>query len=106
MTSNRALILQRYHKGMVVYVDIDDTLIDLDDRPLLHVINFVKALKEERGCELIAWSGGGKDWAKHATIQLGIDHLFDMFLDKPEAIVDDLEFKDFCHLHVRPKDLK
>ena len=102
----RRLILERYRKGMVVYVDIDGTLIDWDDKPMIHVIDFVKALKEKRGCELIAWSGGGKDWAEHATKQLGINHLFDMFLDKPDATIDDLEFAEFCHLRVKPDELK
>jgi hydroxymethylpyrimidine pyrophosphatase-like HAD family hydrolase len=48
---------------MWVFVDVDGTLIDIEDNPRPHIPEFILKLKE-LGCTIVIWSGGGADYAE------------------------------------------
>jgi len=76
--------------GTVVYVDVDDTIMDRHDHPKPSVIEFLHYAKS-RGCRLFLWSQAGDDYCKEHAERLGIAHLFQAFLPKPDIAVDDLQ---------------
>ncbi len=78
---------------MIVYVDVDDTLVrTVGERriPMPGTVRHLRALKAE-GAELYLWSRGGADYARRSAEELGIASLFAAFLPKPEALLDDEE---------------
>ena len=48
---------------MWVFVDVDGTLIDIEDNPRPHIPEFILKLKE-LGCVIVIWSAGGDDYAE------------------------------------------
>jgi len=70
------------------YIDVDLTLIDMDDHLLPGVVEGLQFLRR-KGFKLICWSMGGEDYAKSVCERYGIDKYFDLFLDKPHGIIDD-----------------
>ena len=82
---------------MVVYVDVDDTLVrtvGVTRIPIPAAIRHVRALKEE-GAELDLWSSGGAACARKSAEELGIAELFVGFLPKPQVVIDDQEFHEW-----------
>ena len=76
---------------LVVYVDVDDTLIRTSGSkriPVSGVVEHVRALASA-GAELYCWSSGGKLYAESVAGGLGIAELFAGFLPKPQVLVDD-----------------
>ena len=85
---------------MIVYVDVDDTLVRSNGGariPMTGVVEHVKQLKSE-GATLYLWSAGGADYCRSTAIELGIEGCFEAFLPKPRVMIDDQEVKDwvFC----------
>lgn len=82
---------------MVVYVDVDDTLVRWAGTkaiPRTLVIEKVKKLAAE-GATLYLWSTGGAEYAERVVTDLGIADLFTAFLPKPELIIDDQAVEDW-----------
>jgi len=76
---------------MVVYVDVDDTLVRSSGTkriPMPRVIERVKRLHAE-GAILYLWSTGGKEYARATAEELRIADCFVGFLPKPTLILDD-----------------
>lgn len=100
-----------------VFFDVDDTLIfwpqkarelGLDDRnsieigvdgvdgyqisviPNEQMIEFMEGLKAQ-GSGIVVWSHGGYKWALAVVNALGIAHLVDLVLTKPNLMMDDKE---------------
>ena len=76
---------------LVVYVDVDDTLIRTAGTkriPVSGVAQHVAALAEE-GALLYCWSSGGAEYAREVAIELGIERCFVAFLPKPHVVIDD-----------------
>ena len=91
---------------IVVYVDIDDTLVRSFGSkriPMRLVVDHVRSLKTQ-GAELYAWSraafGGsairqrrkstaGAEYARKSAEELGIGDCFTAFLPKPHVMLDD-----------------
>ena len=48
---------------MWVFVDVDGTLIDIEDNPRPYIPEFILKLKE-LGCTIVIWSAGGDDYAE------------------------------------------
>jgi hypothetical protein len=85
---------------MIVYVDVDDTLVrsvGTKRIPIIEMVNHVRRLKAD-GAELYLWSAGGAEYCRKTAEELGIADCFQAFLPKPRIIVDDQEVKDwvFC----------
>jgi hypothetical protein len=75
----------------VVYVDVDETLVHKDGHeevPNPSVVAFVRKLKHQ-GARLHCWSSGGPMHARQAARKCGIASVFQMFLAKPNLLIDD-----------------
>ena len=91
-------------RPLVVYVDVDDTLVrsvGTKSIPLPGVVEQVKKLASA-GTELYCWSTVGADYARSATRELGIESCFVGFLPKPNILIDDqaiADWKRFATVH-------
>lgn len=86
---------------MIVYVDVDDTLVRTAGTkriPMPRVIDRVRQLHSQ-GATLYLWSSGGADYAKQTAVDLGIEHLFEAFLPKPELLIDDMPITEWRNLN-------
>ena len=92
---------------LVVYVDIDDTLVRTVGTkriPMPAVVGHVRVLAEG-GAELYAWSSGGAIYARESAHKLGIDECFVAFLPKPHVLIDDQPPAEWRRLvYVYPAD--
>lgn len=79
-----------WKEGMIFYVDVDDTIIDHNDLPIQHVIDFLEVAKGY-GCVLYLCSQGGEDYCREIAEKLGITSWFRGFLPKPDVWIDDIE---------------
>jgi hypothetical protein len=78
-------------RALVVYVDIDDTLVRSFGSkriPMTDVVEHVRDLNRH-GAILYAWSSGGGDYARASAAELGIEDCFAAFLPKPNVMIDD-----------------
>jgi hypothetical protein len=85
---------------LVVYVDVDDTLVrSIGPKriPLPAVIRHVRALHES-GAQLYCWSTGGAEYAQATARELGIEECFRAFLPKPQVVIDDQRFAEWWRL--------
>jgi hypothetical protein len=76
---------------LVVYVDVDDTLVRQTGTkriPMVAVVEHVRQL-HQAGATLFCWSAGGADYARRTACELTIDSLFTGFLPKPHVLLDD-----------------
>ena len=76
---------------MVIFVDVDDTLVrsvGTKRIPIPSVVQAVRKLKEQ-GAILYCWSSGGSEYARASAVQLELEDCFIGYLPKPNAIVDD-----------------
>lgn len=91
--------------SLVVYVDVDDTLVRSFGSkriPMTPVIEHVKALHVQ-GATLYCWSTVGADYAEQSAIELGIQDCFVAFLPKPQILIDDQAPADWRRtIHVLP----
>jgi len=73
---------------ILVFVDVDGTIIDHDDNPRPYVWEFFYYLKNQLDCYVIAWSAGGADYAER---KMGmISRILNVDL---ESFVDSYEWK-------------
>jgi hydroxymethylpyrimidine pyrophosphatase-like HAD family hydrolase len=90
---------------MVVYVDVDDTLVRSAGTkriPIPRVIDRVQRLHAD-GATIYLWSTGGADYAQSVASDLGIEECFVGFLPKPTLIIDDQAIPDWNNCqHERP----
>jgi hypothetical protein len=90
---------------LVVYVDVDDTLVrsaGTKRMPIPSVVAHVKQLAAQGGVELYCWSAAGAEYARATARELGIEKCFAAFLPKPNVLVDDQEigvWKRFVVIH-------
>jgi predicted HAD superfamily phosphohydrolase YqeG len=89
---------------LVVYVDVDDTLVrsaGTKSVPMPNVVNQVKKLAGA-GAQLYCWSTAGAEYARSTAHRLGIESCFVGFLPKPNILIDDQalsEWKRFSIVH-------
>ena len=78
-------------KTLVVYVDVDDTLIRSVGTKRIPIPSGIQQVRElaAQGAELYCWSSGGADYARASAEEVGIDALFSAFLPKPQVFLDD-----------------
>ena len=90
---------------LVVYVDVDDTLVRSAGTkriPIPQVVMHVKKLAAQSGVELYCWSTAGTEYARATARELGIEECFTAFLPKPNVLIDDQEigaWKRFVAVH-------
>src|SRR5688572_4480422 len=76
---------------LIVYVDVDDTLIRSAGSkriPVSGVADHIRALAAE-GATLYCWSSAGAEYAEEVATELGLHKCFVAFLPKPQVIIDD-----------------
>ena len=89
---------------LVIYVDIDDTLVrsvGTKRIPVPAVVRHVRDLKQQCA-ELYAWSSGGAEYARQSAEELGIVDCFAAFLPKPQVLLDDqnvADWRDLLQVH-------
>lgn len=89
----------------VIYVDVDDTLIDAYERPKKHVLAYLKDAKKN-GSKLYLWSQGGEEYCERIAQKLGIRDWFHACLDKPDTCIDDLQIEaPFIYQWIHPIQL-
>jgi len=93
-------------RRLVVYVDIDDTLVRSYGTTRIPIVEAVRHVRElhAQGAELFAWSSGGGDYARRAANELGIEDCFAAFLPKPDVMIDDQrveEWRGLLQVHPR-----
>lgn len=97
-------------RPLVVYVDVDDTLVrsfGSKQIPMTAVVDRVRALAAEGGVVLYCWSSGGGEYARQMAERLGIAELFAGFLPKPNVMLDDVRpelWKDLWVVHPNESD--
>jgi hypothetical protein len=93
------------NRPVVIYVDVDDTLIrsvGTKRIPIPNVVRHVRRLKED-GAVLVCWSTGGGEYARQCAEELDISDCFSAFLPKPNILIDDQPMRDWKRLiHVSP----
>ncbi len=78
-------------RELVVYVDVDDTLVrsvGTKRIPIPAVVEHVRTL-HAAGVTLYCWSAGGADYARTSARELGLEATFHAFLPKPHVFLDD-----------------
>jgi len=89
---------------IVVYVDVDDTLVRSFGSKRIPMSAMVAHVRElsGRGVVLYAWSSGGAEYARSSAHSLGIEACFTAFLPKPNVVIDDrapAEWHGLVHVH-------
>lgn len=85
------------HAPLVVYVDVDDTLVrsvGAKRIPIVRAIEHVKKLHDQ-GAVLYCWSSGGGQYARTSAAEFGIENCFEAFLPKPNVLVDDQPLEEW-----------
>ena len=91
-------------RRLVVYVDVDDTLVRSAGTKTIPIPTVVQQVKELAGAdtELYCWSTAGAEYARCVARQLGIEDCFKSFLPKPNILIDDQvvsDWKGFAIVH-------
>lgn len=91
--------------ALVVFVDVDDTLVrsaGSKRMPIPSVVSHVKELANANA-QLYCWSTAGAEYARATAKELGIEGCFTAFLPKPNIVVDDQDLDEWkCFKVVHP----
>lgn len=82
---------------LVVYVDVDDTLIrSVGSKriPVPATIEHVRTLHAQ-GAELYCWSAGGAVYAQKSAEECGLGGCFKGYLPKPQVLIDDRKVSEW-----------
>ncbi len=91
---------------LIVYVDVDDTLIRSFGSKRIrmsHTVDRVRQLYED-GVELYCWSSGGAAYAQASARELDLEHCFKAFLPKPKALIDDVAIENWRLVELHPNE--
>ena len=98
----------RTDRRLIVYVDVDDTLVrsaGTKTMPIPNVVEHVKQLADS-GAEIYCWSSVGAEYARSTAQNLGIERCFAAFLPKPNVVIDDQAIPDWkCFATVHPLNI-
>lgn len=78
-------------RPLVVYVDIDDTLVrsvGTKRMPIPSAVQHVRDLHAQHAV-LYCWSSGGAAYARESAAEVGLEDCFVDFLPKPDVLLDD-----------------
>jgi predicted HAD superfamily phosphohydrolase YqeG len=83
--------MDQNEKPLVVYVDVDDTLIRSVGTKRIPVPSAIQHVRDlaEQGAELYCWSSGGATYARASAEEVGLIACFSAFLPKPQVFLDD-----------------
>ena len=82
---------------MIVYVDVDDTLVRWAGTKMIPIPRAIERVIElhKSNNNLYLWSTGGPKHARMVANRLCIEYCFDQFLPKPDLIIDDQPIHDW-----------
>ena len=85
---------------MIVYVDVDDTIVRWAGSKAIPRTLIIERLRERaaRGERLFLWSRAGDQAAREVAERLGVADLFEAFLPKPELLIDDEPITEWSFL--------
>lgn len=88
--------MKPYNKELsAIYIDIDDTLSpDFGETFFNGSIEKIKELSKV--VNIVIWSQGGLDYVNEIVEKAGLKEYVCFCLPKPDLIIDDLKFDDFC----------
>ena len=81
--------MPRKMSNVVIYVDVDLTLVDELQRLKPNAWEGLLTLREA-GCRLMLWSTNGGDYCRQIAERHEIAALFEAFLPKPDLYIDDM----------------
>ena len=76
-------------KNVNLFVDVDLTLVD-ERGVMIDGADEAMRILHDAGCHLFLWSTGGREYCETVAKRLGVADLFEAFLPKPDAFVDDM----------------
>ena len=91
---------------MIVYVDVDDTLVRWAGSKCIPRTLIIERIKKRKadGDTLYLWSRAGAEAAQSVAEHLGIEDLFVAFLPKPDLLLDDEPIEEWKFLqHEYPR---
>lgn len=76
---------------LVVYVDVDETLVRNVGRSRVPIPGAIAHVRElaAQGAELYCWSSGGAGYARNSAREVGLEGVFTAFMPKPQVLLDD-----------------
>jgi hypothetical protein len=76
---------------LIVYVDIDDTLVRSVGRKRIPISSAIRHVRElhSQGGVLYCWNSGGAEYARQSAAEVGLEDCFLAFLPKPDVLLDD-----------------
>ncbi|WP_027482566.1 DUF705 domain-containing protein [Deinococcus pimensis] len=92
---------------LVVYVDVDETLIRNYGKSRIPIPTVIKQVRRlfEQGAELYCWSSGGAQYARQSAVECGLEECFVAFLPKPQVLIDDQHMTAWRRMtHVHPME--
>lgn len=95
-------------KKLVLYIDIDDTLIrsfGSKQIPITSMVQYVQEI-DPNEADLYCWSSGGAEYARDVAKRLGIESQFIAFLPKPEIVIDDQAISDWRMIRLHPNEAR
>jgi hypothetical protein len=94
----------RQERPLVIYVDIDDTLVrsvGWKRIPIPAAVRHVRDLHAQQAV-LYCWSSGGAEYARESAAEVGLADCFVAFLPKPDVPLDDqaiAEWRGLLNVH-------
>jgi len=87
-------------KSLVIYVDVEGTLINSVGNKRLPIQAVIKHVQElyEHGATLYCWSSAGADFAQKTATDIGLESYFQAFLTKPNVLIDDVSITSWYRL--------
>ena len=91
---------------VVIYVDVDDTLVRSFGSKRIPVTGTIALVRElhSNGATLYCWSTAGAEYARQAAAELEIADLFTAFLPKPHLLLDDVLVGDWSLKQLHPNE--
>ena len=72
---------------MIVFFDVDGTLITFEDKPRHEVIQLLRTIYS-LDVDIVVWSGGGKEYAQRWVDRLGLDQYVREVATKEKSVYD------------------
>jgi hypothetical protein len=91
-------------RPLIVYVDIDDTLIRSVGAKRIPIPGAVQHVRDlhAQGAVLYCWSSGGAEYAQASAAEVNLANCFVAFLAKPDVLLDDQvigEWRGLLNVH-------
>lgn len=92
---------------MVIFVDVDDTLIRSFGSKRMPIPSVIERVRElhAAGVRLFCWSTAGDAYAREMATSIGLAEIFEAFLPKPHVLIDDAALNTWRLRELHPNEL-